>query len=159
MAMTQCEDCGKPVSDQAQMCVHCGCPIADTEKQDCENAGATSSAWQAAMRAKTPINIFAIAIMCCSAILGMSAAGVDSENSLIAFTYTLHTFLAVTGMFFVTLLFCRKGIYHPDDLAKAQRDGVKDLGQDRPILAVILIVLMMIGYGLYQAVSAGMIEL
>ncbi len=89
-------------------------------------------------------------MMSCSSILGMSATRVESDNSLIAFTYTLHIFMAVTGMFFVTILFCRKGIYHPDDLAKAKREGITDMGEDKPIIAAVLIVLMLIAYGLFQ---------
>jgi heme/copper-type cytochrome/quinol oxidase subunit 2 len=89
-------------------------------------------------------------MMSCSSILGMSATRVVSDNSLIAFTYTLHIFMAVTGMFFVTILFCRKGIYHPDDLAKAKREGITDMGEDKPIVAAVLIVLMLIAYGLFQ---------
>ena len=92
-------------------------------------------------------------MMSCSAILGMSATQVENTNSLDAFTYTLHTFMAVTGMFFVTILFCRKGVYHPDDLANAKRDGI-DLGEDRPVIAAVLIALMLFAYGFYQAVKA-----
>ncbi|MEH6652086.1 MAG: hypothetical protein V7707_18845 [Motiliproteus sp.] len=83
----------------------------------------------------------------------MSATQVVSDNALTAFTYSLHTFLAVTGMFFVTILFCRKGVYHPDDLAKAKRDGLSDMGDDKPVVAAVLIGLMMLAYGLYQAVK------
>ena len=28
MALIKCEDCGKEVSDKAQSCIHCGCPMA-----------------------------------------------------------------------------------------------------------------------------------
>ncbi len=90
-------------------------------------------------------------MMTCAAILGMSATQVNSPESLKAFTYTLHIFLAVTGMFFVTILFCRKGVYHPDDLAKAKREGLDDLGEDKPEIAAIAIGLMLLAYGLYQA--------
>ena len=88
-------------------------------------------------------------------ILGMSAVHIDSPETLTAFTYTLHIFIAVTGMFFVTLLFCRKGVYHPDDLAKAKRDGITDdLGEDRPEVAAVLIVIMLTAYAVYQAAYA-----
>jgi ribose/xylose/arabinose/galactoside ABC-type transport system permease subunit len=111
------------------------------------------SAWGAVTRSKTPINLFAIAMMCCAAIFGMSATQIENANSLIAFTYTLHTFLAVSGMFFVTILFCRKGVYHPDDLAKAKRDGLSDFGEDRPVIAAVLIALMLIAYCFYHATT------
>ena len=144
--MTSCEDCGHEISDRAVSCVKCGCPLDGVTRSN----GALNGAWAAVTRSRTPINLFAIAIMSCSAVLGMSATQIESANSLIAFKYTLHVFMAVTGMFFVTILFCRKGVYHPDDLAKAKREGVDDLGEDRPLLAAVLIVLMLFAYGLYQ---------
>jgi hypothetical protein len=146
MGMSSCEDCGQDISDQAKMCIKCGRPLESSTK----SLGIIDGAWAAVTRSKTPINLFAIAMMSCSSILGMSATRVVSDNSLIAFTYTLHIFMAVTGMFFVTILFCRKGIYHPDDLAKAKREGITDMGEDKPIVAAVLIVLMLIAYGLFQ---------
>jgi heme/copper-type cytochrome/quinol oxidase subunit 2 len=146
MGMSSCEDCGQNISDQAKMCIKCGRPLESTNK----SLGIIDGPWAAATRSKTLINLFAIAMMSCSSILGMSATQVVSENSLTAFTYTLHIFLAVTGMFFVTILFCRKGIHHPDDLAKAKREGINDVGEDKPIVAAVLIVLMLIAYGLFQ---------
>jgi hypothetical protein len=56
-------------------------------------------------------------------------------------------------MFFATILFCRKGMYHPTDLAKAKQAGVEDLGQDKPILAAVLIIIMVIAYGVYQGLT------
>ena len=102
------------------------------------------------MKSKTPINLFSLAMMACAAVLGFSATKIQGACSLVAFTYTLHVFLAVTGMFFVTLLFNRRGVYHPDDMAKAKRDGFTDFGKDRPVIAAVLIALMLIAYGLYQ---------
>ncbi|MDQ7015237.1 MAG: hypothetical protein Q9N68_02555 [Gammaproteobacteria bacterium] len=149
MSMTNCEDCGQDISDQATMCIKCGCPLGSTTKA----SGIMDGAWAAVTRSKTPINLFAIAMMSCSAILGMSATQIENQYSLIAFTYTLHTFMSVTGMFFVTILFCRKGVYHPEDLAKAKREGITDLGEDRPVIAAVLIVLMLTAYGLYQFIK------
>jgi hypothetical protein len=150
MSLVKCEDCGQEISDQALMCVKCGRPSGASN----ESRSFWQGAWAAVTKSKTPINLFAIAMMSCAAILGMSATRIKSETSLEAFTYTLHTFLAVAGMFFVTILFCRKGIYHPDDLAKAKRDGISDMGEDRPVIAAMLIFIMLIAYGLYQAFKA-----
>lgn len=152
MAMINCEDCDQPISNKADNCLHCGCPVA---ANDSPTKQKINSAWGAVSRSKTPINLFAIAMMCCSSVLGLSATQINSPTALIAFTYTLHVFMAVTGMFFVTILFCRKGVYHPDDLAKARRDGItNELGTDRPLLAAILIVMMMSAYAVYQAKAA-----
>ena len=104
----------------------------------------------AANKAKTPINIFAIAMMACASVLGGSATLVESCESLTAFTYTIHAFLAVSGMFFLSLLFCRKGIYHPQDLDTVSPEVRSELGMDRPITAATLIVFTMFAYGGYQ---------
>ncbi|WP_432695865.1 hypothetical protein ACQUQP_15160 [Marinobacterium sp. YM272] len=146
MALIRCQDCDHEVSDQAASCINCGRPI----KETAESSNPMTAAWAAVTRSKTPINLFALAMMACAAVLGISAKSVTSSCALIAFTYTLHTFLAVAGMFFVTLLFCRAGIYHPDDLAKAKRDGLPSLGRDKPLIAAGLIVLMFTAYALYQ---------
>lgn len=154
MAMIKCEECGHAISDKAEVCISCGCPT-ETESQPSRFRTGLSGAWSAVTRSRTPINLFAIAMMSCASILGMSATQIESPNSLMAFTYTLHVFMAVTGMFFVTILFCRKGVYHPDDLAQAKRDGLSDeLGEDRPLVAAVLIVTMLTAYAVYQAVYA-----
>ncbi|RDH87194.1 MAG: hypothetical protein DIZ78_05155 [endosymbiont of Escarpia spicata] len=102
------------------------------------------------MQARTPINVFALAMMACAAILGASATQVTGCDARTAFTYTIHAFLAVTVMFFVTLLFYRKGIYHPLDLVNVKDGVVKDVGKDRPEVAAVIICLMLVGYAAYQ---------
>ncbi len=116
--------------------------VETTEKDD--------SLLKAANKARTPINIFAIAMMACASILGGSATLVDSCEALTAFTYTIHAFIGVSGMFFLAMLFCRKGIYHPQDLDKVSSEVRSELGKDRPIVAAVLISVMMLAYGYYQ---------
>jgi len=147
MSLINCPECDQEISNKAVMCVKCGNPISQStgSQQKSENA-----AWNAVTKSRTPINVFSLAMMACSAILGVSATQVGNTFSLTAFTYTLHIFIAVSGMFFATILFCRKGMYHPEDLAKAKEAGGEDLGQDKPILAAILIFIMVIAYGVYQ---------
>ena len=72
-----------------------------------------SSLLSAANKVRTPINVFAIAMMACASVLGGSATMIDGCYSLTAFTYTIHAFIAVSGMFFLTLLFCRKEYITP----------------------------------------------
>lgn len=141
MPIQPCPDCTQPLSDQAASCPHCGYPQQDAQK---ENA----SPWRAAIKAKTPINVFALAMMACASIFGVSSTQLG-EDSLEAFTYALHVFLAVSGMFFVCLLFCRSCIYHPDDLAKAKKYGL-ETPPDRPGIAAALIAVMLTGYTLYH---------
>lgn len=147
MALMKCADCGADISDLAPSCVKCGRP-----RESALEEGSWRSLWSAAGRAKTPINVFVTAMMACAAVFGFSATQIQ-DNALPAFTYSLHTFLAVAGMFFVTLLFCRKAIYHPDDLARSKEHNV-DLGADRPLLAALLIGLMLFAYGAYQGFLA-----
>lgn len=137
------------MSEKAVACPHCGCPREGRDKGAAEDSGV----WQAVLKSRTPINVFALAMMACASVFGFSATRLG-EDALVAFTYSLHVFLAVAGMFFVCLLFCRSAIYHPDDLAKAKRAGV-ELGKDRPVVAAVLIVSMMVAYGIYQYVTFG----
>ena len=146
MSLIKCVECDHEISDQAIRCVQCGNPTGNNANQQ----NHLSSAWQAVTKSRTPINVFSLAMMACAAILGVSATQIVNEYALTAFTYTLHIFLAVSGMFFATILFCRNGMYHPKDLAKAKQAGVEDLGQDKPILAAVLIFIMVIAYGVYQ---------
>lgn len=146
VSLIKCSECDHDVSDRAAACPNCGFLVA---KSDDQNSG-LASAWQAVTKSRTPINVFALAMMACAAILGASAIHIDNVCALTAFTHTLHVFLAVSGMFFVTILFCRKGIYHPEDLAKAKRFGADDMGSDRPMAAALLIGVMMAGYAFYQ---------
>ena len=39
MALIKCIECGKEFSDKASACIHCGCPIEESEKIYCEECG------------------------------------------------------------------------------------------------------------------------
>lgn len=49
-------------------------------------------------------------MMACASLFGVSATQIEG-HALSAFTYALHIFLAIAGMFFICLLFCRSSIY------------------------------------------------
>lgn len=147
MSLVKCPDCGHDVSEQAALCVQCGRPMAPTD----ESSSRSSGIWGSVTRAKTPINIFALAMMACASVLGYSATQVAGCDARIAFTYAIHAFLAVAGMFFLAILFCRKSIYHPEDLARVKPEALDGLGEDRPMIAAGLIVVMLLGYGFYQS--------
>jgi|GEM_PF-1489316 len=146
MALTECPDCHHEISEAAAICVHCGRPM----KAATDSGSDAGSHWQAVAQAKTPINVFALAMMACAALLGLSATQISGCDGRTALTYTIHAFLAVAAMFFVTLLFCRRGIYHPIDLAQAGDSESSDTVPDRPGIAAALIVLMVLAYGWYQ---------
>ena len=141
MALTGCPECKHENSDKAAHCAKCGHPFKMTNNE--------TGLWAAVTKAKTPINVFALAMMACAAVFGYSATKVESAEALRAFTYSLHTFLAVVGMFFLTLLFCRSAIYHPNELSK-QSDSQMGVGHDKPGLAAGLICLLCLAYGMYQ---------
>lgn len=143
MPLISCPDCDHSISDQAPACPNCGRPTGNIK------SSAKSGAWQAVVKSRTPINVFALAMMACASVFGFSATNME-EDALKAFTYSLHVFLALSGMFFVCLLFCRSAIYHPEDLAKAKQQGVT-FGKDRPVLAAVLIGGLILIYGAYQA--------
>ncbi|MCH6257555.1 phage terminase large subunit family protein [Puniceicoccaceae bacterium K14] len=144
MALIPCPECERELSEQAIQCPGCGHPIQNGESA----SGDKSGIWRAVIKSKTPINVFALAMMACASVFGFSSTQLESGGSE-AFTYSLHVFLAVSGMFFVCLLFCRKAIYHPDDLVKAKEAGV-DLGEDKPVLAAVLIAIMVTLYAFYE---------
>ncbi len=149
MGLIKCPECDYEISSQAIMCIKCGNPI----NKSTEPQSHLSAAWNAVTKSRTPINVFSLAMMACSAILGVSATQVSSEFALTVFTYTLHIFLAVSGMFFAILLFCRKGMYHPEELAKSKQAGADDLGQDKPVVAAVFIIIMLVSYGIYQWIT------
>ncbi|MCW8884990.1 MAG: zinc ribbon domain-containing protein [Motiliproteus sp.] len=146
MSLIKCSECDHEISDKAKFCISCGFPLDKDEETETKQ----SLGWHTASKARTPINIFALAMMCCASILGGSATFVDTCQSQTAFTYTIHAFLAVSGMFFLTILFCRKGVYHPEDLDKVSPEVREELGADKPHIAAALIAAMMFAYGAYQ---------
>jgi hypothetical protein len=146
VSLIKCPDCDHDVSDEASVCIHCGRPLKSVPGK----RPALSNAWDAVTRSRTPINVFALAMMACAAVLGASSTQIDNVCDLTAFTYTLHIFLALCGMFFATVLFSRRGIYHPADLAKAKQSGMLDLGRDHPVVAAVFICLMVAGYTGYR---------
>lgn len=146
MSLMKCPDCGHEISDQAPLCINCGRP----SNQQAGLSGNPASVWNAVTRARTPINIFALTMAICGSVLGVSATQIENCYAGAAFTYTIHAFLAVSGMFFLAILFCRKGVYHPQDLEKIGSDVLGELGKDRPVAAASLIIVMLFAYGLYQ---------
>ncbi len=143
MSLISCPECEKEISDKAIACPHCGCPNQDKRPSD-----NSKGMWKAVTKARTPINVFALAMMAAAAVFGASSTQIVGHE-LKAFTYALHIFLAVAGMFFACLLFCKSSIYHPEELAKAKKEGY-EFARDRPKTAAILIGVMIFGYAIYQ---------
>jgi hypothetical protein len=68
MSIIKCLECGQDISDQATLCVKCGYPIHPAE----ESPDKKSALWNAVTKARTPINIFALAMMACASVLGLA---------------------------------------------------------------------------------------
>lgn len=146
MDVKKCSECGQDLARDAILCIKCGHPMSDTAVP----LSKTDQMWNAVIKARTPINIFALAMMACAAVLGVSAVHVDNCHARIAFTYTLHAFMAVAGMFFLTLLFVKRGLYHPEDLNKVNPAILEKFGRERSGIAAAIIVVMLFGYAIYQ---------
>ena len=72
MALINCTECGKEISDQAEMCIHCGNPMKKKETMFCSKCGkaidkdaivcphcgvATSNYHRQQQQAQTPVNV------------------------------------------------------------------------------------------------------
>ena len=146
MSTKKCPDCDHVVSELALACVNCG-RLTDYGIKKHENS--SSSMWDVITRLRAPINVFAFAMMTAAAVFGMYSVDVIADTDLKAFAFSLHVFLAIAGMFFVTLLYCPGRIYHPNDL-----NGYK-FEQDRPDIAAAIIVTMLVLYAAYQLYRLG----
>jgi uncharacterized membrane protein YvbJ len=90
MSLIQCPECGAEISDRAAMCVKCGHPMGGASKAP----DGANPIWDAVNKARTPINVFALGMMACAAVLGYSATSVASCDARVAFTYAIHAFSA-----------------------------------------------------------------
>ena len=152
MQLVYCPVCEGQISSMAADCCHCGHPMIQSTETP-EQPGRFDSAWSAVTKSRTPINVFSIAMMACAAVLGVSATTIDNAHALEGFTFALVLFFGVSGMFSAILLFCRRGLYHPQDLAKAKQQGVENFGDDRPELAGLLILFVVMAYGAFHFLS------
>lgn len=76
MALTQCPDCSREVSDQAESCIHCGCPLralpplSQRAVEDSVKRGSQRSALAGGVG-----NGVALIAICAAVVLGMAGAG------------------------------------------------------------------------------------
>ncbi|MDU0354902.1 hypothetical protein RS130_14175 [Paraglaciecola aquimarina] len=96
MSLVKCVVCEYEISDQAAYCIKCGHPLNNNQTSSSDISGI----WHTVTQTRTPINIFALAMMACASVLGASATQISNCYSLTAFTYSIHSFIAVSGMFF-----------------------------------------------------------
>lgn len=72
MTLITCPECGKEISDQAQVCVNCGYPIAPEIQTSCDTSEAPSSSIETVASPKSKRKLVAIlaAILACIIIVG-----------------------------------------------------------------------------------------
>ena len=63
MDTIKCSECGQDLARDAIMCIKCGHPLTHTSGQ----VSKTEQMWDAVIKARTPINVFALAMMACAA--------------------------------------------------------------------------------------------
>jgi len=69
--------------------------------------------------------------MACTLILGGSATGIIDCYSHYVFTYTIDSFITISGMFVLAILICLKGMIRSEELDKVKPETLKSLGKYR----------------------------
>jgi len=101
----------------------------------------------------SPLKFFALAILVCNAVFGLGTA-IFAKGF---FIYTLHTFLGVIFAFVMIGLWSPRSFYAPEQLiglAEAEAklpEGKTILPASRPLIPSLLMVVLAIGYAIYQA--------
>lgn len=97
---------------------------------------------------RSPLSIFGLAMLICNAVFSMSAAFM---NSLEAFIYSIHTFLAIVFSFVIIAIWSPRSLYHPSELAGVDKE-LPDIKSSRLIITAVLMVAAFsyAGYQLYK---------
>lgn len=97
----------------------------------------------------TPLKFFGLAAILCLPVFSVAAAKVSTQFSYDAFIYTLHTYLAVVGMFTLVSLFSPRSLYHPKEL-----EGINSYTQPpkyNPLIPCLIALTALAMYLAYQA--------
>ncbi|BFM08681.1 hypothetical protein [Halioxenophilus aromaticivorans] len=62
---------------------------------------------------KSPLSVFGLAMLICNAVFSLAAAMMDSLD---AFIYSIHTFLAIVFAFIIIALWSPRSLYHPREM-------------------------------------------
>jgi len=68
---------------------------------------------------KSPLSVFGLAMLICNAVFSVSAAVM---NNLEAFTYSIHTFLAIVFAFVIIAIWSPRSLYHPSELVGLDKE-------------------------------------
>jgi len=97
----------------------------------------------------TPLKFFGLASILCLPVFSIAATFVRDRLSYDAFIYTLHTYLAVVGMFALISLFSPRSLYHPRELHDMQARDL--LPRHNPVLPCAIALIALAMYLTYQA--------
>ena len=97
----------------------------------------------------TPLKFFGLVAILCLPVFSIAAANVRDKLSFYAFIYTLHTYLAVVGVFALICLFSPRSLYHPKELLEIH--DPKLLPKQHPVAACVIALVALAFYMLFQA--------
>jgi len=97
---------------------------------------------------KSPLSVFGLAMLVCNAVFSISAG---IMGSLDAFTYSIHTFLAIVYSFIIIAIWSPRSLYHPSELAGIENQ-LPDIKHSRLIITIVLLVSVFsyAGYQVYK---------
>lgn len=98
---------------------------------------------------KSPLSVFGLAMLICNAVFSLSAA---IMGDIRAFTYSIHTFLAIVFAFIVIAIWSPRSLYHPSELVGLEHQLPENKHAPWVITLVILLCgFTYVGYQLYQS--------
>ena len=94
---------------------------------------------------RSPMSVFGLAMLICNAVFSTSAA---IMNSLEAFIYSIHTFLAIVFSFVIIAIWSPRTLYHPSELKGLEKE-VPEIKNSRLIITLVML-LAALSYAAYQ---------
>jgi hypothetical protein len=84
---------------------------------------------------RSPMSVFGLAMLICNAVFSTSAA---IMGDLDAFTYSIHTFLAIVFLFVIIAVWSPRTLYHPVDLKDLEKE-LPEIKHSREIITLIML--------------------
>lgn len=102
---------------------------------------------------KSPLSVFGLAMLICNAVFSMAAA---IMGKLDAFTYSIHTFLAIVFAFIVIAIWSPRSLYHPAELAGLEKE-LPEIKHSRLVITLVILLSGSIytGYQVYKLERGG----
>jgi len=91
----------------------------------------------------SPMRFFGLVILVCSSIFGVAAAFSEEED---AFTYSIHMFLAIVGIFILTAIWSPASLYHPQELKDIDKENLPKNRPWVPTISFFVGLLLYIGW-------------